>query len=482
MNTLKIPIAIIILVVLMATYIPPRESNAQAVQITKGIACTVGGIAAGWLTDQIFNGLKKIYMNLPLKVANFLGWGVLNFFFPSDVPVGDSRNNNKEHIGDVIARCFAAQILDKISRQTIAGIRTSGRNGGPAFVRDWRMFKLDAQRRGENLFRTILGSTELCPYFSGDIRTIFKANNQPPYDKINSRARVSNFDPFKTRATCTMPRNWSLNSYKTDFAGNGGWGALNKLAQPQNNFYGNLLMSLSEASIQRAAEEDSDMSSVVAGLGFDSRRGKNKADSCALADRTGQCIVYKDILTPGSYLQQSASALVQQELAWITSIDEINELIADLTTRLLFRVLDLSGSRPSSAVLDGDPPRESAPDLDHIYPDDPDQLPQCRDTIDNDGDTLTDYPDDPGCIDTSDDDELNFSLFCNGQDADNDGSTCDIGETISNCPADCTGIPVAECQNARDTNGDSIADTGDDDGDGLVDAPGLGWLNGPDPG
>jgi hypothetical protein len=34
-------------------------------------------------------------------------------------------------------------------------------------------------------------------------------------------------------------------------------------------------------------------------------------------------------------------------------------------------------------------------------------VPQCSDGIDNDGDTLTDYPDDPGCTDANDDDEYN---------------------------------------------------------------------------
>ena len=73
-----------------------------------------------------------------------------------------------------------------------------------------------------------------------------------------------------------------MENYQADFAGNGGWDSLARLSQPQNNFYGNLLMSLNEASVQRFAEEDSDVSSVMAGLGFDSRRD-------GASSRTGYC-------------------------------------------------------------------------------------------------------------------------------------------------------------------------------------------------
>ena len=35
-------------------------------------------------------------------------------------------------------------------------------------------------------------------------------------------------------------------------------------------------------------------------------------------------------------------------------------------------------------------------------------LPQCEDGLDNDGDGLIDWPDDPGCFDGPDNDEYNF--------------------------------------------------------------------------
>jgi len=86
--------------------------------------------------------------------------------------------------------------------------------------------------------------------------------------------------------------------------------------------------------------------------------------------------------------------------------------------------------------------------------------PQCRDGIDNDGDTKTDYPNDPGCLRRNDNSELNPNVECDdGIDNDGDGAVdlsdagcssstdndetncgdgvCEGFETQSSCPADC---------------------------------------------
>ena len=196
-HKLKVPIALLILLALLASYAPPIQVHAQEAQgvgliVAQGLSCTIGGLAADWLVAQAFNGLRALYNILPTKITTFLGKGVASILFPPDVPTNDERNNTKEHFGDIVARCGAMALLDTISRQTIAGVRTSGRDGGPSFVRNWRNFKLSAQRRGEDIARAIIGSAELCPYFSGDIRTIFKATNQPDGEKTNPR--VNNLD------------------------------------------------------------------------------------------------------------------------------------------------------------------------------------------------------------------------------------------------------------------------------------------------
>lgn len=334
MAKLKIPLVILLITALIVPYVLySDQASAQNIgdSFVGGISCIVGGTLAPWLSTIIRRGLNALRGALGLKIEGWLG-------LTNTVPVIDQEAYTKERTYDMIARCVAREVLNNTTARMIGAIRTSGRNGGPAFVRNWRNFKLDAQHRGENIFRSILGSTQLCPYISGNIKSLFNAQASSSFIKT----RVNNLDPYTLRARCTMPIGWNIQNYQADFAGNGGWSALTRLSEPQNNFYGNFLMSLSEVSVQRLAEEDSDLSSVVAGLGFDSRRGKSAANNCLLTASNGRCIVYKDILTPGSVLQQNVSAVIQQELAWITNVDELSEMMSILTNLLLSRVLNLS--------------------------------------------------------------------------------------------------------------------------------------------
>ena len=67
-------------------------------------------------------------------------------------------------------------------------------------------------------------------------------------------------------------------------------------------------------------------------------------------------MVKKDILTPGSVLQQSVGATVQQEIAWVTNADEISEVISNFTSQLLNRLLDLSNNNESRTIDPADLP------------------------------------------------------------------------------------------------------------------------------
>jgi len=90
--------------------------------------------------------------------------------------------------------------------------------------------------------------------------------------------------------------------------------------------------------------------------------------------------------------------------------------------------------------------------------------PACSDGIDEDGDGLTDHPDDPGCDSPTDDDERSPSLVCdNGVDDDGDG--------LTDWPADpgCSdGADASEhadglvCDDGMDNEGDGLTDSLED--------------------
>jgi hypothetical protein len=97
-----------------------------------------------------------------------------------------------------------------------------------------------------------------------------------------------------------------------------------------------------------------------------------------------------------------------------------------------------------------------------------DLVPACSDGLDNDGDGLIDYPDDPGCSSPMDDSENDPSLPCDDR-IDNDG------DGLVDFPRD------PGCQQPLSPKEDPECDDGiDNDGDGFIDWDG-GGVGDPDP-
>ena len=346
----------------------PNKADAQLRSVISVTACTgVGNLIGQRLSGLVNQNLANLTNQLPANVRKFLGiGGVTGGFTGSSVPVNDNSTQNKidnfnrnwinkESRMDIIARCIARETTDKMIGNTLNVIRNHGRDGGPSFVKNWRNFLTGGQYRGENIFRALLSNTKLCDHFNQGLKSTFRATT--PTNLRGQNTRVGGFDPYQLKADCTMPANWSLDNYQKDFSGNGGWLAFAKLTEPQNNFLGSYTMALTEAEKQREFEQTIDITEAGgSGGGFTSRRGQGQSGRCLLRSDNGQCMVYKDILTPGSVLQQSVGATVQQEIAWVTNADEISEVISNFTSQLLNRLLDLSNNNESRTIDPADLP------------------------------------------------------------------------------------------------------------------------------
>lgn len=292
------------------------------------------------------NILKKIVEEIKkfIKAVIYAGicWLTGGFFCPSVETIDDPATQQlttKEYIYDPINRCIAKGVLDRAVNGVLDIVRKQGRDGGPTYVQNWRNFQTNSQYRGEGIFRAELSTTTLCNYFGNAIKTLFGATaptSLPPSQNL----RVNNFDPFKLRANCTLPPNFNMADYQKDFAGNGGWNAWSRLLEPQNNYYGALFGSLDEASRQRALEESGAINETQ-GHGFTAIRGSDATDSCQIMGRNGKCLIYKDIKNPGTILADSVAATVNQDLGWVVSSDEINELMGDIFSRLTSRLKNL---------------------------------------------------------------------------------------------------------------------------------------------
>ena len=343
-------------------FLSTPDSEAVVTQALSPISCVSGSLLGSALAPEIEkmmnNGINFVSTKLGkiLKktvcerddagqcIAKVLGIG-------GKVPVDDDDTQSKvdsfkntwrskENAGDIIARCAAREVLNVMVGNVLNVARTSGRDDGPAWVRNWRNFQTDAQYRGEGMFRAVLSNTKLCDYFNDDVKSLFGATQKVSLTG-KQNTRINNFDPFALRANCTMPSNFNLTNYQKDFSGNGGWQAFSRMLEPQNNYYGTLFASLDEAAKQRALEESTDINEAVSGAGFTSRRGDSVQDNCEQTDDMGKCIAYKIIKTPASIISESVAATMQQELAWITNVDELSEVIQAATNLIFNRLLDL---------------------------------------------------------------------------------------------------------------------------------------------
>ncbi len=247
----------------------------------------------------------------------------------------------KEYVLDAIARTIARSLLNIAVSGIINKIQTGGRDGGPAFVQNWSNFQTNAQYRGENVFRSILASTNLCSYTSGSIKELFAANTVVPSQGQN--LRTGNFDSFALRSNCTMPSNFSMTNYQNDFSGNGGWNAWSRMLEPQNNYYGLLFGSLDESARQRSLAQSSDVYEAMAGSGYTSVR-----NSCTGKGPNAQCVFMGQIFTPGDLLGKSAASTIDNDLGWLVSSDELSEVIIAIGSAITNRIINLATSNPSN--------------------------------------------------------------------------------------------------------------------------------------
>jgi len=256
----------------------------------------------------------------------------------------------KEFGLDLIARVFARNFLNTIINSVSDFIEKNGRNKLPAFVQDWRYFLEDAQYRGEDITRAIIGeaigtglnSGTICNYLKGPLGSAFGAIRSTGFSAFNNR--VDSLQYYALRNRCTLPAGFDVNTFRNDFSAGGGWAAWDQLIQPQNNLYGVLADSLAEISGQREFEEKRDRSEAEAGSGFTSKLGGDD-NGCSVEGGNSFCLVLGSILTPAKVLESVGSKLNTSELDFTTGCDELSECIFSILGALTSRLANFASSK-----------------------------------------------------------------------------------------------------------------------------------------
>ncbi|MBX4190252.1 hypothetical protein KW791_03100, partial [Candidatus Parcubacteria bacterium] len=202
---------------------------------------------------------------------------------------------------------------------------------------NWRNFRTEAQYRGEDVFRAMLSTTNLCDYFNSDLQKAFGVTQKLSILSLNNR--TDDLQSYGARAGCTLPKDFKADKYQEDFANNGGWDAWNRLLETQNNPYGSSLSALDELNRQRSLEEQSALSDAEAGGGFMSR-----TKPCVARGGGVRCIVQGLNITPGDTLANAVKATFNEDLGSLATQKDLADSLSFIIERLSNRLLDLGKS------------------------------------------------------------------------------------------------------------------------------------------
>ncbi|HEY4506610.1 MAG TPA: hypothetical protein VJH71_00365 [Candidatus Paceibacterota bacterium] len=315
----------------------------------------------------------------------------------------------KEYGLDLAARLISRLILNVTSNLLSLQISSSGRDGGPAFVVDWREFLQQAQYRGENVARALIGDAilgpdaQVCPYMRGALANIFNINSIPPgFKTLNYR--LDSLQYFNVSNKCTITDGAVVGSIRQDFT-KGGWTAWEKLIQPQNNFYGVFANSYGEIVKQRAFEQGIDTSEAESGSGYTSKRA-----GCVGVGDNRQCTLLGKVVTPADIFGKTGAATIDRELDWVVGSDEIQEVIISVADSLVNKLENFAfGLLPGGTTINDLPNvNQELPAIDGaqrdcsrlcVIEECPTFQPVCVDT--NGNGVLDDRETDSNCADSS---------------------------------------------------------------------------------
>ena len=208
------------------------------------------------------------------------------------------------------------QLLDVVVDQIIGYIQGGGK---PQFVTDWRGFLADAGQAAVGDFAQSLGLGFLCEPFSLQVQI-----NLLPVPK------------FSQRAQCTLKQIvGNIQAFYSDFR-TGGWIAYGTAYQPQNNYFGALLMSTFEAERRRGIAESAAYAEAISGGGFLGKKDKNG-----------------NTVTPGSTLNALTSKAVGSDIDYILSADQLSDYASAIASALFNRVLQEGLAEVQTAISGG---------------------------------------------------------------------------------------------------------------------------------
>ncbi len=284
---------------------------------------------------------------------------------PETVNAGSYALVVKEFALDLVARLLAQKVLAMVEGKLLDQVLKGNAKGdGPAWITNWTGFRNDARRQGlskwqETVNIAAYGSEEgdyygkkiqyepsWCEYLREGLAPLFGAKKATGMEAVDSAPKLRNptgeYTIMQT-TQCTLPKkivvngiekDFSVDEFRKDFAGNGGWETFGSLMQPENNYFNILSRTIQKKNDFADIAEQSKINEGVAGAGFECTTLDGGHEQCA---------------TPGKVLAETTQSLITKNLDWITNTDELSELVASLMGVMTGRLSDLCGNGGSDA-------------------------------------------------------------------------------------------------------------------------------------
>ncbi len=268
-------------------------------------------------------------------------------------------NTVKEQGLDAIGYIIAKAILSKITASTVNWINT-GFQGNPSFLTDPERFfgNIGDQVATQYLLGANSPLNQLCSPFKVEVRLALVKNHLQE-------------NTFQSQCTfAAIGRNFE--NFTRDFS-QGGWdGWFTMTQQEQNNPYGAYVQAKQQLSLQIGTQQNKYQTQVSNGKGFLSyercRRDyvpKKSVLDCAkwaplVAGQEAQCLVFaesntdgqeakcpaseKEVVTPGSVINEQLGKALGSPFAQLEAADELNEIVNALMVQLISKTFTSVGN------------------------------------------------------------------------------------------------------------------------------------------
>lgn len=198
----------------------------------------------------------------------------------------------------------------------------------PLFITDWKRFLGEAANIAIGDLAIDLGAGYLCSPFRFQLQlTILR----PPR--------------FTQYVSCTLDDIVSnIKNFYEDFR-NGGWFAYAEQWQPQNNYYGSVLMAMEELYRREAVIKEANLFEGLAGGGFIGTR---------VCDSTGR---FCTITTPGAQIGALAAKALGADIDYLVNAQDLAAYVGAIADALINRLIE-AGARGLLSLTTPDAPEQ----------------------------------------------------------------------------------------------------------------------------